>query len=181
MDHCTTFPHHSFSCWNTYLAKFLLQFVTPSTAKNILSLIYFTLQKKFANSTHLHMASLDVDSLFKNITLDETIDDWTDNLYHGKENPCNIPNSDFCNLLNIATKESLFMFNNIYYRQVDGVSMGSPFRPALANIFMCSFEGKWLRDCPNDFKPVFYRRDVDEIFALFSSPDHVDKFKEYVI
>ena len=72
------------------------------------------------------------------------------------------------------------MFNNKYYKQVDGVAMGSPLGPALANIFMCSFESKWLRDCPNDFKPVFYRRYVDDIFALFSSPDHADKFKEYL-
>ena len=55
-----------------------------------------------------------------------------------------------------------------------------PLGPALANIFMCSFESKWLRDCPNDFKPVFYRRYVDDIFALFSSPDHADKFNEYL-
>ena len=52
--------------------------------------------------------------------------------------------------------------------------------PPLANIFMCSLESKWLRDCPNDFKPVFYRRYVNDIFALFSSPDHADKFKEYL-
>ena len=58
--------------------------------------------------------------------------------------------------------------------------MGSPLDPALANTFMCSFESKRLRDCPNDFKPVFYRRYVDDIFALFSSPDHADKFKEYL-
>ena len=58
--------------------------------------------------------------------------------------------------------------------------MGSPLSPALANIFMRSFESIWLRDCPNDFKPVFYRRYVDDIFALFSSPDHADKFKEYL-
>ena len=45
---------------------------------------------------------------------------------------------------------------------------------------MRSFESKWLRDCPNDFKPVFYRRYVDDIFALFSSPDHADKFNEYL-
>ena len=56
--------------------------------------------------------------------------------------------------------------------------MGTPLRPALANIFMCSFESRWLRDCPNDFKTVFYRRYVHDIFALFSSPDHADKFKE---
>ena len=100
------------------------------------------------------MASLDVDSLFTNIPLDETIDICVDNLYNDNENPPNIPKHDFRNLLNIATKESFFMFNNKYYKQVDGVAMGSPLRPALANIFMCSFESKWLRDCPNDFKPV---------------------------
>ena len=66
------------------------------------------------------------------------------------------------------------MFNNKYYKEVDDVAMGSSLGPALANIFMCSFERKWLRDCPNDFKPLFYRRYVDDIFALFSSPDHAD-------
>ena len=58
--------------------------------------------------------------------------------------------------------------------------MGSPLDPALANTFMCSFESKRIRGCPNDFKSVFYRRYVDDIFALFSSPDHADKFKEYL-
>ena len=58
--------------------------------------------------------------------------------------------------------------------------MGSLLGPALANIFMCSFESKWLRDCPNDFKPVFYRPYIDDIFVLCSSPDHADKFREYL-
>ena len=126
------------------------------------------------------MASLDVNSLFTNIPLQETIDICVDNLYNDNENPPNIPKHNFCNLLNIATKETFFMFNNKYYKQVDGVAMGSPLGPALANIFMCSFESKWLRDCPNDFKPVFYRRYIDDIFVLFSSPDHADKFREYL-
>ena len=69
------------------------------------------------------------------------------------------------------------MFNYKYYKQVDGVAMGSPFGPALAHIFMCTFESKLLRDCPNDFKPVFYRRYIDHIFVLFSSPDHANKLK----
>ena len=34
------------------------------------------------------------------------------------------------------------MFNNKFYKQIDGVAMGSPLRPALTNIFMCSFEKK---------------------------------------
>ena len=58
--------------------------------------------------------------------------------------------------------------------------MGSPLGPALANTFMCSFESKRIRGFPNDFKSVFCRRYVDDIFALFSSPDYADKFKEYL-
>ena len=104
------------------------------------------------------MAILDVDSLFSNILLEETINICVDNLYNYNGNPPNIPKHDFHDLLNIATKERLFMFNTKYYKQVDGVAMGSLLSPALANIFMCSFESKWVRDCPNGFNPVFYRR-----------------------
>ena len=34
------------------------------------------------------------------------------------------------------------MFNNEFYRQIDGVAKGSPLGPPLADIFMCSFESK---------------------------------------
>ena len=128
--------------------------------------------------SNLHMASLDVDSLFTNIPVEKTINICVDNLYNDNENPPNIPKHNFRNLLNIATKETFFMFNNKYYKQVDGVAVGSPLGPALANIYMCSFESKWLQDCSNDFKPVFYRCYIDEIFVLFSSPDHADQFRE---
>ena len=38
----------------------------------------------------------------------------------------------------------------------------------------------FLRDCPNDLKPMFYRRYIDDIFVLCSSSDHADKFREYL-
>ena len=116
-----------------------------------------------------------------NIPLQETINICVDNLYNDNENPPNIPKHDLHDWLNIATKETFFIFNSKYYKQVDGVAMGSLLGPALANIFMCSFESKWLRDCPNDFKPVFYRCYIDDIFVLFSSPDHAYNsfFREY--
>ena len=126
------------------------------------------------------MASLDVDSLFTNIPLDETINICIDSLYKDDENTPKIPKDVFRNLLTVATKESFFMFNNKFYKQIDGVAMGSPLGPALANIFMCNFENKWLKDCPHSLKPVFYRRYVDDIFVLFSSLDQAEKFKKYL-
>ena len=117
----------------------------------------------------------------QNIHFDETIDIRVDNLYNDNENLPNIPKHDFRNSINIANKESLFTFNNKYYKQVDGVAMGSLLGPAITNIFMCSFESNWLQDCLNDFKPVFYRRYVDDLFVMFSSPNHAATFKEYKV
>ena len=117
----------------------------------------------FAEDPNLYMASLDVDSLFINIPQDETI--CIDSLYKDDENTPKIPKDVFRNLLNVATKQSLFIFNNKFYKQIDKVAMGSPLGPALTNILLCNFENKWLRDCPYSLKPVFYRRYVDDIFV----------------
>ena len=73
----------------------------------------------------------------------------------------------FQNLLAMTTKESLFMFNGSYYKQVDVVAMGSPLGPTLANAFMCHYEKVWLEECPSEFMPTFYRRYVDDIFVTF--------------
>ena len=72
------------------------------------------------------------------------------------------------------------MFNNKFYKQIDGVVTGSPLDPALANIFMCSFENKWLRDCLHGLKHVFSRRHINDIFVLFYSLNHAEKFKKYL-
>ena len=83
-------------------------------------------------------------------------------------------------LLSLATKESLILFNGSYYKQIDGVAMGSPLGPTFANIFLCYYEENWLSRCPADFRPSFYRRYVDDIFLLFSHQDHLARFKDYM-
>ena len=76
------------------------------------------------------MATLSADYLFANIPLEEICDICFDNLYSGIENHPNIPKHDCCNLLNIATKGTFFMFKNKYYKQVDTVAMEFPLGPA---------------------------------------------------
>ena len=58
--------------------------------------------------------------------------------------------------------------------------MGSSLGPTLANAFLCFHEQIWLNECPEEFKPVYYRRYVDDIFVLFRSPDYLQKFKNYL-
>ena len=72
------------------------------------------------------------------------------------------------------------MFNDILHKQKDGVAMGSPLGPTMANIFLSFYEMKWLEQCPNEFKPVFYRRYVDDIFILFESAENLSKFQTYL-
>ena len=64
-------------------------------------------------------------------------------------------------------KESITLFDNKYYSQIDGVAMGSPSGPTLANIFLCYHESNWLKNCLKDFKPVYYKRYVDPQFSFF--------------
>ena len=73
--------------------------------------------------------------------------------------------------------ESFFIFDGKFYEQCDGVAMGSPLGPTLANVFMCHFENIWLENCPAHFKPIIYRRFVDDTFLLFRTKDNVEKFK----
>ena len=58
--------------------------------------------------------------------------------------------------------------------------MGSPLGPVLANAFMAYHETRWLEHCPLDFKPLFYRRYVDDTFLVFKSEEHVQKFLSYL-
>ena len=128
----------------------------------------------------LFMGSLDFDLLFTNIPLEETINICTNLLYNNVDVIESINKSEFENLLSLATQESCFMFNDILYKQKDGVAMGSPLGPTMANIFLSFYEMKWLEQCPNEFKPVFYRRYVDDIFVLFESAEHLSKFHAYL-
>ena len=57
--------------------------------------------------------------------------------------------------------------------------MGSPLGPTFANAFLSFYEMKWLEQCPTEFKPVFYRRYVDDIFVLFTAKEHLIKFRDY--
>ena len=126
------------------------------------------------------MASLDVDSLFTNVPLNETIDICVNELFKNQSKCFNLDKKQISDMLSLTTKESVILFDSEFYNQVDGVSMGSPLGPTLANAFLCYHEKKWLDDCPIDFKPVYYKRYVDDIFLLFRELEHAQRFKEYM-
>ena len=58
--------------------------------------------------------------------------------------------------------------------------MVSPLGPTLANAFLVHFGKNWLQNCPSDFKPHYQRRYVNDIFVLFTSPKHLEAFRNFL-
>ena len=58
--------------------------------------------------------------------------------------------------------------------------MGSPLGPTLANVILCHWEEIWLRKCPKQFAPKYYKSFMGDTFILFSSQDDVKKFHKYI-
>ena len=159
------------------LAKFLIPILEPLTHNEFTVKDSFSFAKEITKyDSSLFMASLDVESLFTNIPLKETINNCVSdlhnkNLYYGKLNK-----SGLFNLLEVTTGESSFSFDFLLHKQIHEVAMGFPSGPILANAFLCHYEKEWLDDCPSHFKLIVYRRYVDDIFVLSSSKEYLQLF-----
>ena len=163
-------------------AKFLVNLLKPIsvnqyTCKDTFSFLNDTKTKTFGRNCYL--VSLDVVSLFTNVPVDETIDICVDLLYNSEDrSPPKIKRDDFKELLTLAVKDNCFVYNGHLYVQKDGVAMGSPLGPVLANIFLCSLEKKYFEK-HEDF-PMYYRRYVDDTFCVFNDRDSAVRFFEYI-
>ena len=90
--------------------------------------------------TGLFMASLDVDSLFTNVPLEETINIDVYELFKSNSSIHGLNKEQITEMLSLTNKESIILFDMAFYIQVDGVAMWSPLGPSLANAFLCHHE-----------------------------------------
>ena len=70
-------------------------------------------------------------------------------------------------------------FDGKIFDQVDGIAMGSPLGPALANLFMGYDEQKWL-ESDHCRLAKFYRRYVDDILCLFENEHQSLTFLDFL-
>ena len=82
--------------------------------------------------------------------------------------------------LTLTAYESFFIFDQVMYRQIAGVTMGSQLGPILANAFLCHFEKQWLSECALDILPKVFKRYVDDIFAMFLCQSYLNDFVNYM-
>ena len=129
------------------IAKFLVPMLSELTKNKYVSKDSFEFAKNVREQNpEFFMASFDIDSLFTNVPLDETIEISVKKLFGRNKKYKGFSRQQFKTLLSLAVKDSFFLFNGTYYEQVDGVAMGSPLGPTLANIFLCHWEEIWLKN-----------------------------------
>ncbi|XP_052742159.1 uncharacterized protein LOC112052261 [Bicyclus anynana] len=109
------------------------------------------------------MVSFDVESLFTNVPVEEVI-----SLIKGFITDSKLP-SAYLDLSEFCLKSGYFMWRGDYYSQIDGVAMGSPIAPVVANIFMEWVERELVDKMT--YRPRFWLRYVDDVFAIVNRDD----------
>ena len=120
------------------LAKFLDSVIKPSIPdKYMLSLTNHFIEKLKQEKVQSHqiLVSFGVVSLFTNVPLEETTQIIANYLFD-KDNSNTPPMEKhaFIKLMKLAT-QGMFLHNGELFKQIDGVAMGSPLGPTLANFF----------------------------------------------
>ena len=124
------------------------------------------------------LVSLDVESLFTNVPIDETINIIIEKCYFNNENKSDIPHEIMRQLLELYTKEAPFMCpNGKLCKQIESVAMGSPLSPTFANFYMGDLENIILS---NNQKPYTYARYDYDIFIEITCEEELIKLREKI-
>ena len=92
----------------------------------------------------LYMASLDVETLFTNIPLNETINNFVSDLHNKNLYNRKLSKRKLFKLLETATSESS-IFDYLLYKQVDRVAMGSPLvLPLQMHFYVIMKKNDWI-------------------------------------
>ncbi|CAF1601783.1 unnamed protein product, partial [Didymodactylos carnosus] len=138
------------------------------------------------NQDEIKLVSFDIISLFTKVPLDRTIEIILEQMY-GKPHTCTFSNKkkdDWCDncknryelksLLEIATKDSHFIFNDKIYCQLQGIAMGSPLGPLFADVYINYLETKLKRRLVTN-GVLYWKRFVDDSFVIVKKDADINK------
>ena len=74
--------------------------------------------------------------------------------------------SQILKLFEFYTKTITFKFGDLFYKQINGVAMGSTLASALAEVFLTQIENDFINNPSNLLKILFYYRFLDDIFVI---------------
>ncbi|GJQ66633.1 hypothetical protein Trydic_g4603 [Trypoxylus dichotomus] len=114
------------------------------------------------------LVSFDIVSLFTKVPLVDTLRYIAD-----------LFPSDITNLFKQCLRTSYFVWDGSFYKQTDGVAMGSLLSPVVANLFMEQFESLAIETAVD--KPTVWWRYVDDTFVVWPhGRDKLERFLEHL-
>lgn len=119
------------------------------------------------------LISLDVKDMFTNIPADKVIHLVKNNRLSEFENK-----EEVIELLSVCLRQNYFRFNNRFYVQEEGLPMGSPLSPVMADIYMNEFEKRIITESKHRDKIKTWLRYVDDILLIWEGND--EEFEEFV-
>ena len=131
------------------LAQFLVRILSPLTSNEFSVHHSFSFTDAVSSFCPDHfVASIDAESVFTNIPLNEVIDICIDDLFCDTKTIHNLDRNDMRKLLTLAIHTSFLIFDKVMYKQVNDDAMGSPLDPILENAILCHFQKQWLSEGP---------------------------------
>ena len=115
--------------------------------------------------------SFDVTSLFTNVSLKRAVNIILKQLYADKVIPTTLQKLTMKKFILHACTKTAFSFNSKFYKQIDGVSMGSPLGPMLANIIMTALESTIVKGLVDKSIVKLSMRYVDDTLLLVKNED----------
>lgn len=112
------------------------------------------------------LVSFDVKSLYTSVPVKQALDSVEKLLSSDQSwaNQSPMPVSSIVQLLKLCLEDTSFKFRNQFYRMTDGLAMGSPVSPIVANIFMAELEQRAIETLKE--KPKLWLRFVDDILSI---------------
>lgn len=118
--------------------------------------------------------TMDVSSLYTNIPHADGLKALQ--FYLDQRNVKNPPTNTLIRLAELVLTLNVFEFNQDYYHQINGVSMGSRFGPSYACLFMGYLESKFLQQYTGT-KPELFLRYIDDIMGVTTmTKENLEKF-----
>ena len=119
------------------------------------------------------LSCYDVSALFTLVPVDPALNIIRDLLEkdHTLKERTVLAVSDIILLLEFCLKNTYFSFQDQFYEQVEGVAMGSPVSPIVANLYIEYLEQKGLSTAP---PPWFWHRFVDDTFVIHKEVNKQD-------
>ena len=113
-----------------------------------------------------YLTSYDVTALFTSVQIDPALNNIKDLLEKDERlsDRTVLSVQNIIELLGFCLHNTYFSFQNKFYEQVEGVAMGSPVSPIVANLYMKQFERKAVQSASHC--PRYWFRFVDETWVI---------------